>query len=643
MSQVLEPVEAGREAVRRHSWGEAYELLAAADRESGLDAPDLEVLAEAAYWSGRLDEALAARERAHRRYLRDGNRPRAAALALLLSLDYIGKGDYPLFNGWFATGERLLADEPPAAEHALLELVRSLERVFTGRAAESLHHAERAYELATQFGDRDVQTLALVAQGSGLMQQGELDRGLRLLDEATTTALGAELSPLSSCTTYCITITSCREVGDIERARRWTHAANRWCDARDLGGFSGACRVHRSEILRLGGDWESAEQEALKACGELAGYDLFTRAAGYNEIGEIRRRRGEFAAAEEAFRTADDLGREPQPGLALLRLAQGRLGEAVSGLRRSLGNEKNGPLDRGRLLPAQVEVSLAAGDVDAARSAVAELEEIADAFRVDGKRTPLFEGNLHLGHGQIELAVGEWEAAERCLRRAVGTWSSLGAPYETARTRLLLGAVYGHLGDRDGAREQYEAAKATFERLGAVLDAQRAMEPLGHAEARRTFLFTDIVDSTKLLDALGDAKWSRLLDRHDRILGDAIEQARGEVIKHTGDGFFAAFDTPAAAVDAAVAIQRALEDEFVSVRIGVHSGEALERGDDYAGRGVNVAARIGAAAGAGEILVSSESLAEGEHPFRLSEPHTAELRGFDEPVELAAIDWRYAG
>lgn len=639
MASTADPLQAGRDAVGRHAWKEAHDLLSSADAAEGLAAPDLEALAEAAYWSGRLNEALVARERAHRRYLADGDTGAAARVALLLSIDHLGKGDFPLFNGWFAKGARLLADREPAAEHALLELIRALEPLFTGRLSEALEHAEIAYDLATRFGDGDVQTLALVTQGRALVATGELERGLKLLDEATTTALVGELSPLSSCTVYCITISSCRDVGDIERARRWTAAANRWCEDRDLGGFSGACRVHRSEILRIGGDWDSAEREALDACGALAGYDLFTRAAGFYEIGEIRRRRGDFAAAEDAYRSADELGHEPQPGLALLRLAQGRLGEAVSGLRRSLADESHGPFERSRLLPAQVEVSLAAGDLAAARTAVTELEEIADRFRVEGKRTPLFEGTLQLAYGHIELAAGELQDAERCLRKAVATWSAVGAPYETARSRMLLGSTYERQGDRDGAREQYEAARVAFERLGAVLDAQRALEPLGHAEARRTFLFTDIVDSTKLLDALGDAKWSRLLDRHDELLRGAIERGDGDVIKHTGDGFFAAFTTPRAAVEAAVAIQRALEDEVLTVRIGVHSGEALERGDDYAGRGVNVAARVGALAGGGEILVSSESVAEDGIPYALSEPRRTELKGFEEAIELVSVDW----
>ncbi|MBD0329682.1 MAG: hypothetical protein ICV64_06220 [Thermoleophilia bacterium] len=640
MASVVDRVDAGREAVGRHAWGEAYELLAGADRERTLSPADLEVLSEAAYWSGRLDESLAARERAYRLYRSAEDAVRAATVALWLGLDYLGKGDYPLFNGWVANAERLLADESDSPAHALLELVHGVNGLFAGRLAEALAQLERAHELAARFGDADVQTLARVGQGRALLQSGELDRGLKLLDEASATALGGALSPLPSCTVYCITITTCRDVGDIDRARRWTDAAHRWCEDRDLGGFSGACRVHRSEILRLGGNWDGAEREARTACGDLAGYDLFTRAAGFYEIGEIRRRRGDFAAAEEAYRDARDLGHDSQPGLALLRLAQGRLAEAVSGLRRALADEAHGPLERGRILPAQVEVSLAADDVDTARAALAELEQIADAFRVEGKRTPLFQGNLQLGHGQLALEERDWDEAERQLRRAVSTWTAVGAPYETARARLLLGAAYGHAGDRDGAREQYEAAKATFERLGAFLDAQLALEPLGHAETRRTFLFTDIVDSTKLLGALGDAKWSKLLDRHDAIVRDAVERHGGEVIKHTGDGFFAAFQTPRQGVEAAIAAQRALDDEVMSVRIGVHSGDALERGDDYAGRGVNVAARIGALAGSGEILASSETMAEADIPCALSEPRTSELKGFDEPVELVSVDWR---
>lgn len=639
MAQVVDdPIQAGREAVQRRAWKEAYDLFSGAD--GTLSADDVDLLAESAYWSGRLEEALALRERAYKAHLDVGDKRRAAGIALRLSVDYMTKAALPLASGWLAKGERLLEDEPESLEHGQAELGRSLYTELMGKLNESLAHAERAFEIGKRFADANLQALALVSQGNALIYKGELDRGLALLDEGSTSAISGELDPFSACVVYCMTISSAHGIGDFERARQWTDEANRWADAQDAHGFPGACRVHRSEILWLGGFWEEAEREAVSACDEVKSYNVYVTAAGYYQIGEIRRRRGDFAAAEEAYRKAHELGREPQPGQALLRLAQGNVAEAVAGLKRSLGDEGKDPLMRARRLPAQVDVSLAVGALEAARAAAAELEEIADRFRVNGQRTPLIDGALQLARGRIAVAEDEWDAAEACARAALAIWTRVGAPYEASAARLILGMAYEHKGDRQGARTEYEAAKATFERLGAVLDAQRAMELLGDDDTRRTFLFTDIVDSTKLLDALGDAKWNKLLDRHDGLVKEAIEDQGGEVIKHTGDGFFAAFGSPAAAVEAAVRVQRALEDEPVRVRIGLHSGEALERGSDYAGRGVNVAARIGALAGGGEILVSSETLDRAPVAHPLSAPRIVELKGFEEAVPIAAIGWR---
>ncbi len=639
---VSDPIAAGRDAVRRRAWDEAYELLSSAD--STLQAEDLQRLAEAAFWSGRLDEALTIRERAYKAYLDEESRPAAAGMALRLSLDYLIKANLPLAGGWLAKGERLLEDEDEALEHGQAALVRAQQAVLVfGKLDEAIAQAERAFEIAKRFGDADLQALALVVHGASLVYRGELDAGLALLDEASTSALTGELDPFSSTLVYCMTITGAQGVGDFERARQWTEAANRWCDVERTPGFPGACRVHRSEILWLGGQWDEAEREASSACSELEAYNVFTTAAGYYQIGEIGRRRGDFSAAEDAYRKAHELGRDPQPGQALLRLAQGKAGEAVAALSRSLGDDGKDPLSRARRLPAQVEVSLAVGDIDVAKSAASELEELTERFRVGGERTPLLDGALQLSLARIATAEEDWDTAEAAARGALATWSRVGAPYEAAVARIALGMAYEHKGDRSGARTEYEAAKATFERLGAVLDVQRTMELLGEAAAtHRTFVFTDIVDSTKLLEALGQEKWKKLLDRHDALLTEAIRHQRGEVIKHTGDGFFAAFDAPASAVEAAVQIQRALEDEIFAVRIGIHSGEALERGNDYTGRGVNVAARIGALGGAGEILVSAETLDGTSSPYRLSEPRTAELKGFAEAVPIAAVDYSRA-
>jgi class 3 adenylate cyclase len=637
---VSDPIAAGREAARRRAWDEAYVLLSSAD--GTLAAEDLERLADAAFWSNRLDEALELRERAFRAYLDAGEGLKAAGMALRLSLDYGIKANLPLASGWLAKAERLLQDEAEGLEHGRAALVRAIQALtITGKFDEAIEQAKIAFEIGKRFGDADIQALALVVQGSSLVYLGELDAGLVLLDEASTSALTGELDPFAATVIYCMTITGAQGVGDFERARQWTEAANRWCDVERTPGFPGACRVHRSEILWLGGQWEEAEREAVNACSELEAYNVFTTAAGYYQIGEIRRRRGDFSAAEEAYRKAHELGREPQPGQALLRLAQGKAAEAVAGLSRSLGDDEKDPLSRARRLPAQVEVSLAVGDVDAAKAAAAELEEITDRFLVGGERTPLLDGALQLSLARIAIAEEDWDAAGTAAQGALATWTRVGAPYEAAEVRIVLGMAYERKGDRAGARNEYEAAKATYERLGAVLDAQRTMELLGEAAAtHRTFVFTDIVDSTKLLEALGQEKWKKLLDRHDVLLTVAIRHQRGEVIKHTGDGFFAAFDDPASAVEAAVQIQRALDDEIFAIRIGIHSGEALERGSDYTGRGVNVAARIGALAGTGEILVSAETLEGVTSPYELSEPRTAELKGFEEAVPIAAVDYR---
>jgi class 3 adenylate cyclase len=261
---------------------------------------------------------------------------------------------------------------------------------------------------------------------------------------------------------------------------------------------------------------------------------------------------------------------------------------------------------------------------------------------VDGRRTPHLEGTLQLALGQIRLAERDFEGARSAFKAARSTWEKVGAPYETAQARMLLGIAYRGEGDEHSARDEIAAAKATFERLGAALDVQRAAELLGEAGTARTFVFTDIVDSTKLVEALGEEKWQKLLKWHDRLLRERIEAAGGEVIKQTGDGYFAAFGSSGAAIDAAIAIQRALDDEPIApdVRIGVHSGKAFHtEDDDYTGQGVHMAARIGALAGGGEILVSTASL-DGASRFRLSEPRSEAVKGFAEPVELAAVGWR---
>jgi class 3 adenylate cyclase len=637
-------VDVARNAAERHSWREAYDAYTGSDN-SGLTPDDQEQFADAAWWTGKIDEAIGLRERSYAGFSAAGDRLGAARLALTLSWDHLNRGAFAVSRGWFANAERLLEGQPEAREHGFLALSRGITTLFAeGNIDDALPELERAHEIAARAGDRDTQVLALVGKGRAFVQRGDVEQGLAILDEASTSAVSGELRPYATGLVYCATITSCQHVGDYRRAAEWTEAASRWCEQEDMNGFPGACRIHRAEIMRLRGDWPEAEKTALAACEEVHDFDRLVTAGGYYEIGEIRRRRGDFAAAEEAFRTANELGRSPQPGLALLQLAQGKVDSAVAGVTRRLA-EMDEPLERVRMLPALAEIALAAGDLDTARSAAAELQQIVDSYKIGDRRAPAFDATVNLTLGQIELAGQDWDDASRDLRRARDEWQEIGAPYETAQARMLLGIAFRHQGDEHAATLELQAAQTTFERLGAKLDEERAKELLGRVDTHRTFLFTDIVGSTRLLENLGDERWSKLLALHDKLVRTRIVESGGDVIKQTGDGFFASFDDPGAAIDAAVAIQRALQSEVFApeVRIGAHAGTAFKTGasfSDYGGQSVHVAARIGAAAGAGEVLVSRETIDGIETSFRLSKPRAASLKGFEQPVEVVSVDWR---
>jgi class 3 adenylate cyclase len=644
MSQVVDSLEAARSAAARHAWREAYEAYSNAD-PSILTPEDLASFAEAAWWMGRRDEAVGLRQRSYAAFSSAGEKVGAARVALALSWDHMATGAYAVSRGWFGKAERLLSDVPESVEHGYLVLSRAFSTLSgEGDTPAALADLELAYELGRRFGDRDVEAMALTGKGKALVLRGEVEQGLALLDEATAAATGGELQPFAAGFVYCCTIESCQDVGDFRRAAEWTDAANRWCDSLDVRGMPGACRVHRASVMRLRGHWPEAEEQALSACEELHEFNRFVTAIGHYEIGEIRRRRGDFASAEEAYARANEWGYDPQPGLALLRLAEGKVDGAVAGVTRALA-QAGEPLVRVRILPAQVEIAIEAGDLKTARKAADELEHIVDSYKIGERRAPAFDAAVNVARGQIKLAESDPEAAAENLRRARDEWRRVGAPYEEAQARMLLGLAFRREGDEHAATTELEAALATFERLGAKLDEERAKELLGRLEARRTFLFTDIVDSTRLLETLGDEKWKKLLARHNELVRGRIVESGGDVIKQTGDGFFASFDNPKAAIEAAIAIQRALAAEIVApdVRIGAHTGGAFHTDSglaDYGGQGVHTAARIGAAAGASEILVSRETLDGIGAAFRLSEARAELLKGFEQPVEVVVVDWR---
>jgi class 3 adenylate cyclase len=629
---------AAREAARRHAWTEALELYEAAESEQ-LSAQDLEQLAEAAWWLGRGALCIATRERAHAAYLAEGDRRRAGVVALGLAEDHFHRLAGTVGSGWLDRAERLLEDEAGSVEHGYLVRTRAVI-AFEGRSdyQAALEHARQACQIGAETGDRDLAALGLHDQGRILVAMGRVAEGMRLMDEAMVAAVGGELGPMATGRIYCNMIGICEKLADYRRAGEWTEAARRWCErVGHNSGFPGLCRVHRAEIMRLRGDWAEAEQEARRACGELADFLDFTGEAFY-EIGEIRLHMGDSAGAEEAFRQAHQLGRDPQPGLALLRLSEGKLGPAAELIEQALAGEALGPLDRASLLPTQVEVSLALGDLERAARGGEELERIAGEYG-----SSALEAAARYARGTLRLERDEPEAVQD-LKEAWQLSKKADMPFQAARARSMLGLAYRRQGKEELAELELEAARSAFQQLGAVPELRRVTNLLGAPAIRgaKTLMFTDMVRSTELIGAIGDEAWEQLVRWHDETLRSLFASHGGREIDDAGDGFFVSFEDSQAAADCAREIQRALAEHrrkagfAPQVRIGLHAAEV---GDSFKGRAVHEAARIGSLAEGGEILASRHTV-EPLPGLQLSEPRSVDLKGIDRPMEVVAVEWR---
>ncbi len=651
MGKTATPLEAGRSAMERHAWAEALALLKQADVANELDADGLEMLADAAWWMAQPADSLVARERAFAGFMAAGNTRRATRVALRLAQQHASKRAMAVAQAWFARAEKLVEGDEDSAEFGAVLFVRVLMHVGPSSLDEAVALGRRIAVLGERFGDRDLQAFGALAQGFALLESGDIKAGFALFDVATLAAAAGELSTWSTGWVYCTTIGACRELADYQRASEWTDATTRWCERQSVTGFPGICRVHRAEVVALRGAWAQAEQEARRACEELQRWELGDAAGyGFYQVGEIRMRMGDTPAAEAAFRKAHELGMVPEPGMSLIRLAEGDAVSGGSSLRRALANE-SGRFARARLLPAEVEVALVLGDRERARTASTELDGIAKAFG-----TPAMAAIAGFARAALQLADGDALAAETTLRSTLRIWVELDVPYEIARTRVLLAAAYRAQGDGAAATLELQAARSTFERLGARRDERHAAELLGDAAVvptaelpldtvERTFLFTDIVRSTKLVDALGDAAWQELIRWHDQTLRALIAERRGEEIRHQGDGFFIAFASASDAIECAVAIQRRLAEQrrqqgfALQIRIGMHTAIAHRRGLDYAGFGIHEAARIGGVAEGGEILVTMATLDSAKTTYP-SQKRSVTLKDISEPVAVASIDWR---
>ena len=638
-------VGAGRAAFERHEWAQAYEALNESDAVHDLTGDDLERLAESARWSRHYPDMLDAFERAFARYSAAGDRRGAARVALQLTWEHYQRGDDALVAGWIGQATSLLEGDTECGEYARLLTLSGFGLLRGGSHEGGRDLLVQAVELARRVGDRDVEGLARIYLGHALVNLGDKPAGLAMVDEATAAALSGDLGVHAAGAIYCSTIFLCRNTGDWRRAGEWTDASLRWCQRESVSDFPGLCRFHRAEVLRFHGSLDQAEQDALAAVQELMTSAPRWAAWAHHELGEVRRRRGNRTGARAAFQDASELGFDPQPGLALLHLDEGDALAAQRALRRAVADDDLLAVEaRGLVLPAQVTTEIAAGDLDTARAALAALEEQADLMG-----SAAFAAAVATAGGEIALAEGRVADAVRALRRAWRAWREVEAPYEEASVRALLANAYRAEGDADSAQLELEAAQSAFARIGATGQIERLAVVLAQAapetRAVRTFMFTDIVDSTKLVEAIGDNAWDGLLAWHDRTLRACFEAHGGDEVKHEGDGFFVAFGDARQAVDGACAIQRALADHrrdhgfAPRIRIGLHVAEATERNGDYSGRGVHTAARIAAAAQGGEILVSGETLAVAGEELAIGDERTLELKGFAQPVAVASVDW----
>jgi DNA-binding CsgD family transcriptional regulator len=469
-------LERGREAYANRAWRNAHEHLSTA-----VEAEDLELLATTAFMLGRDHEYVSTLERAHDAYLKRGEPLRAVRCAVWCGLILLTRGEVGPGSAWIGRAQRLLEQQPGDSVergYLLMPLVFRHEAAgdFEGAAAV----AAEAVSIAERFGDADGFALAAHAHGYMLIKAGRVTEGLAVLDESMLAAIRGDLSPIATGIVYCGVILACQEVFEARRAQEWTAVLTEWCDGQpDVVAFTGRCLVHRAEILQLGGAWPDALEEARKARQRFIEAENLGRVglACYRE-GELRRLVGDFEAAEEAYREASRHGWDPQPGLAQLRLAQGRADAAGASIQRVLA-ETTEPLKRAGLLPASVEIMLTAGDLDAAVLACRELDELAARFEsaMLGAMVAHARGAVHLAQGNPRAALGQ-------LRHAIEVWQQLEAPYEVARSREIAGLACRALGDDEAATLELDAAYATFVELKAAPDAARVAAATSSARER---------------------------------------------------------------------------------------------------------------------------------------------------------------
>jgi DNA-binding CsgD family transcriptional regulator/predicted negative regulator of RcsB-dependent stress response len=500
-----------------------YERLSTLDRASALEPAQLFELATSARLLGKENEGLAALMRAHQAFVQRRELRQAGGIAARIASILMSTSDAAQAAGWMARAARLLDEtDEPCAERGYLLLCAARQAIMSGNVADAELKFAEAANIGERFGDADLTNLARQGHGRVLIERGHVERGVALLDEVMVAVTAGEVSTIIAGIIYCSVLSACSDVFDIARAREWTQALTRWCDTEpDMVPYRGECLVHRAEIISLQGIWPDALNEALLACERLSepsGQPAF--AAALYQVAELHRLRGEFDKAEAAYRRTADAGKPPYPGLALLRLAQGRRDDAGAAISRVLHEVRN-RRTRSRVLSAAVEIMLACGDVSAARQAADELAAVAETLA-----TPFMRATAVQAEGAVLLAEGKPAAALSACRSAWEIWRELNVPYEAARTQVLISKACRALNDSDSADIELGTACRIFQQLGAIPDLACAQPPT--APLRSSAGLTARELQVLRLVATG---------RTNRAIADELRLSEKTVARHIGNIF----------------------------------------------------------------------------------------------------------
>ncbi|HEY7661336.1 MAG TPA: LuxR C-terminal-related transcriptional regulator [Actinomycetota bacterium] len=478
MTDPVAKVERARSAAAREAWDEAAAAYRAADA-SLLEASDLEAWADATWWLSSMDESIGLRQRAYAAYSAEGDHRGAGWMAARLCIEHFLRGEPAVGAGWLGRTQRHARDLPDCVELGYVAMLEANVARLGGDLDGAFDLAERAVEIEHRFGDPNLLAMALQTQGLVRIDQGQVARGLALLDEAMTSVIAGEVNSYYTGAIYCQVIDTCLQIADVGRAGEWSRAASAWVETVvPESPFPGICRVNRAHLARLQGAWDEAGSEARRAAEELIEFNPPAAGAAMYEAGEVRRRIGDLAGAEADYARARELGFDPQPGLALLRLAQGKVDSAATTLDVVLSDERARGIQAAPLLAARVEVALQAGELDDARTACETLRRITEATDARHVRAV-----ATTAEGTVRLAEGDAAGALERLRSACEAWQELKLPYEHARARQAYGLALRAAGDEEDARLELQAALGAFERLGATPDATATSALLGDGKA----------------------------------------------------------------------------------------------------------------------------------------------------------------